>query len=101
MTLPETALAIEGHERQEARAFLRAGTVAAMVVEVNRDSKKRSRPYSAEDIFPHIKQLLIDAETAAAREPKQSTQSVEQQIAMAKALMGGEGASLPRPKETD
>ena len=51
MSLPETLLTLKGWQRQEDRAFLRAGTIAALIVEVNRDQKKRSRPYAAEDIF--------------------------------------------------
>lgn len=97
MTLQETALAIRGYEAQEARDFLRAGTVAAMVVEVNRDTKKRSAPYTAETIFPHIAGILhsdkVDSGT-------QAPQTTPEQIEMYKALMGGEVGELPRPKES-
>ena len=84
MSLHETTLAIAGYERHEARAFLRAGTVASMVVEVNRDPKKRHKPYSAFDIFPHILPLLSDGKPA----PEPPPQDPDEQIAIFKAAAG-------------
>ena len=96
MSLRETVLAVEGYERQEARAFLRAGTVASLIIEVNRDSKKRGKPYTAADIFPHIDHVL-GAETGGAKADPPPQQSNEDAVAMAKALLGGSTGPLPRP----
>lgn len=62
----EFLTALRGLRDAEDRAFTRAGTVAAMVIEVNRDSKRRRTPYTAEDIFPHLKkEKTTDTQTAA------------------------------------
>jgi len=39
---------------QEKRRYERAGTVAAMTLNVWRDSKRRPQPFTAGDIFPWI-----------------------------------------------
>ena len=83
MSLPETLLTLKGWQRQEDRAFLRAGTIAALIVEVNRDHKKRSRPYAAEDIFPH----LAHTDERKGSDSPAAPQSSEQQLALFKALM--------------
>jgi len=44
---------VEGMEPWgEARADLRAGIVASVIANVNRDPKRRSRPYRPEDFMP-------------------------------------------------
>lgn len=52
-------------EKQKFR-FIRAGTIAAAIYEVNRDHRKRSVPFSYLDIFPFLKpeQSAEDEEAA-------------------------------------
>lgn len=44
----------------EERADLRAGVIAAVIAEVNRDRKKRKKPYRADDFFPNLSQEETD-----------------------------------------
>lgn len=52
-----------GPEREDQRA----GMVAALIANVNRDEKKRSEPYDVEDFFPRYETLMETVE--AAQEP--------------------------------
>lgn len=45
---------MERWEEQENREFIRAGTIAASIYNVNRDSQKYPNPITALDIFPHL-----------------------------------------------
>lgn len=38
----------------DARADLRAGTITAMIANVNRDAKKRRKPYQPQDFMPQF-----------------------------------------------
>ncbi len=54
MTTPELLYTYCGYLDTEARDDMRAGTIAAAIYNVNRG--KKSRPLSAADIFPHLKE---------------------------------------------
>ena len=45
---------MDRHTEKEAREYIRAGTIAAAIYNVNRDSKKHPQAITAADIFPGI-----------------------------------------------
>lgn len=45
---------MERHEEKEKREFIRFGTVAAAIYNVNRDPKRHPQAFTAADIFPGI-----------------------------------------------
>ena len=58
-TLPDLLMAYRGYRERQKESYLRAGTIAAQIINVNRDPQKRHDPYGAEDFFPF---LLTDKE---------------------------------------
>lgn len=68
------------------RADLRAGIIASTVAEVNRDRKRRSRPYEAKDFMPRFERA--------------QPQSVEEMIEIAREItlaFGGQDLRGQRP----
>lgn len=63
----------------EERDDLRSGIIASTIANVNRDSKRRSRPYQPSDFMP-------DYEKQATRKPLTSVEEWEEVKAMARAL---------------
>lgn len=53
----------------ELREDLRFGTIAALTANVNRDSKKRPRPYEPSDFFPALKGPQHARSKSGARQP--------------------------------
>lgn len=47
---------VERHREHERRADRRAGEVAALMANINRDTKKRREPFTWLDIFPEYKE---------------------------------------------
>lgn len=72
-------------EPLEARADLRAGTITAMIAEVNRDPQKRKDPYTPADFFPS---LVSDSEPVS---PPVHNQDAERQASALRNL----AAALP------
>jgi hypothetical protein len=44
---------LHSHEERERREYIRVGTVAAAIYNVNRDPKRRAQLFTYRDIFPH------------------------------------------------
>ena len=77
MSVRRAQAEIDAHEFAEWMAYmtlepfgpnrddLRAGTVAAMIANVNRDSRKRSEPFVPGDFFPEIAEKVTEAEAPA------------------------------------
>lgn len=61
MSMGEFFAAVRGYTREQDAAFLRAGTIAAQILNVHRDPKKHGKPLTAGDIFPHLKAHGTDA----------------------------------------
>lgn len=59
----------------------RAGTVAAVIANVNRDEKRRAEPFGVEDFFPPL------------REPETAEEAQERRIAQLKAWAMGRNAA--------
>lgn len=54
MSPDEFDAAVRGWEEQQRREEWRLGHIAALYLEVNRDTKRRPEPYTASDVFPHL-----------------------------------------------
>lgn len=52
MTPRELRLTFDAYRHQQEKADFRAGVVAATIANVNRDPKKRKRPYRPQDFLP-------------------------------------------------
>jgi flagellar basal body rod protein FlgC len=76
-------LLLEEHENQEKRADARAALIASILANVNRDRKKRKKPFTLEDFML----------TGKKKEPKKK-QSIEEMIEMTKILNAAFGGKV-------
>ena len=81
-TLPELLAAHRGYQEREKRADHRAGTVAAALWELHRDSEKRQEPFTSNDFFP--------GSTEPQKEPAPTEEQIEREIASMKAAWSNE-----------
>lgn len=70
------------------RADLRAGIIASVIANVNRDSKKRARPFSATDYMPYAKARKSSRQPLTSVEQWQSVKKSAKAYAMAQAKGG-------------
>lgn len=80
---------VESMEREHRRELIGSAMVCSVIANVNRDRKKRRKPFAPEDFLPP------DPD----RKPIDDDQSPEQILQMFQMLLGQQQKQLPAPTE--
>jgi len=80
LTLAQFSALSEEHRRSQERQDFRAALICSVIANVNRDPKKRSKPYQPKDFMPGQKQTK-----------KQSAQQMFETVKALNKLYGGKG----------